>query len=198
MELKIISVEFKDNGKSCSIVAGHSTREGYVRHTYRFPTSDYELLGRPGEGDLLMDEDIKIINTGADRAETMSRAFRILSYSDNNRASLKRKLLEHGHYKENIEYVVERMVSLGYINERKQLDSLTVSYANKKRWGRRNITSHLLAKGYSAQDINDAIDDAIERGDIDFEKTKRRLIKETIGSNADEHDIRAILHKYGH
>lgn len=198
MELTIIAVEIKDNGKSCHLVAGRQTREGYKKHTYIFPASEYVRLGSPAPGELLMSEDIKIITLGTDRSETTAHAMRILAYSDNNRASLTRKLLEHGHYKENVEYVVERMVSLGYINERNQLDSLTVSYANKKLWGRRNIAKHLLAKGYSAKDIHDALDAAIDRGDIDFDKIKRRLLRETIGSGADDRDVRAILYKYGH
>ena len=198
MEQKIISVELLDNAKGCRIVAGHQTREGYVRRTYSIAIGIYKQIGSPTVGDILMDEEIKIINMGTDRAEAMARALRILSYSDNNRASLTKKLLEHGHYKENVIFVTQRMVELNYINERRQLDALTVSYANKKLWGRRNIASHLIAKGYEAKDIHSAIDDAIERGDIDFDLIKRRLLRETVGANADERDIRAILYKYGH
>lgn len=198
MELTIIAVEIKDNGKSCHLVAGRQTRDGYKKHTYIFPASEYVRLGSPPPGAILMSEDIKIITLGADRGETMAHAMRILAYSDNNRAALTRKLLEHGHYKENVEYVVERMVTLGYINERRQLDNLTVAYANKKLWGRRNIAKQLLAKGYNSRDIHDAIDAAVESGDIDFDKIKRRLLRETVGSDADERDVRAILYKYGH
>lgn len=198
MELKVNSIEALEGGKAYRIVAGHSTREGYVKRTYTVSKSVYEQVGRPIENDILMDEDIKIITMGIDRAEAMARACRILSYSDNNRAALRRKLLEHGHYPENVDYVVGRMVDQGYVNEKRQLDILTVSYANKKHWGRRNIASHLIAKGYDSKDIHAAIDNAIERGDIDFEREKRRLISETIGDGADERDVRAMLYKYGH
>ena len=198
MERKILSIELLDNGKGCRITVGYPTREGYVRRSYSIAISIYKQIGSPSVGDILMDEEIKIITMGTDRAEATARAMRIRSYSDNNRASLTKKLLEHGHYKENVAYVIERMVELNYINERRQLSSLVPSYANKKLWGRRKITAHLLAKGYDANDIHETIDDAIARGEIDFDRIKNVLLRETIGSNADERDVRAMLYKYGH
>ena len=90
------------------------------------------------------------------------------------------------------------MTSLGYIDEKRQLERLISEYANRKLLGPRKITPRLLAKGYNIGDIKEVYLRLSRSGEIDIEENKERLLEKHLGSGRDSEEVRRILFKYGY
>lgn len=170
--------------------------DGDGKAEYTVSESEYRELGS-----LLVGDDVSDVES-LKRCDMKYRAslyaLRILSYGDNNVASLKRKLISRSISPDIAVEICEQMVGLGYINERAQLEKLIENEANQKLCGRRKIFQKLLAKGYKKKEIEQVLDDLISHGIVDFEQTSKRLIKKKFPCGASEEEIHALLYKNGY
>jgi hypothetical protein len=73
-------------------------------------------------------------------------ALRILSYGDNNEKVLKAKLISKGISQKAAHEVAREMVSLGYINERRQLEVLVEKEVLRELRGPRAVYMRLMKK----------------------------------------------------
>ena len=132
------------------------------------------------------------------RYKARLKALRILSFGDNSELMLKRKLLAAGIKRDIIDGVVAEAVSLGYINTERQIKKLIINEVSYNLSGPRKIIPKLINKGYSKSDIEAAVSELVDTGEVDFEAAKARLIESKLPENADEEQIKKLLYKNGY
>ena len=167
------------------------------KRKYELTPDDYERIGSPDTNCELSEYECRILFRGNNEKDAIAAAYRILAHCDNNRASLKRKLVERGFDEEISEETVEKMVSLGYINEHDQLLRFVLRLANQNLYGERKIYPYLLARGYEREDIENAISELTDEGELDFEEIKARLLSRRLGDDPDGEEKKKLLWKQG-
>jgi SOS response regulatory protein OraA/RecX len=100
----------------------------------------------------------------AKKTAAIKRGIYILSFADNTKKSLARKLVLKGFSKEIALDAADHLEKVGYINEIESAKALSRDLAEKKLYGIRRISSSLYEKGFS----RDAIEAAIDEIDVDF------------------------------
>ncbi len=133
-----------------------------------------------------------------DRFAARDAALRILSFADNNRASLIRKLRLRGFAPSLCEEVADECIARGLISEEDQLHRQVLTLAGKKLWGRRKILASLRFKGYAGEDILRALAEAEAAGEIDFRENARLLVEKKLDSEASADEKKALLYRYGY
>lgn len=171
--------------------------EGEESARYTVTESIYLEIGRPGLGDELTDEDMSAIKYADELVMAEKKALSLLSYADNNRRTLKQKLLRAGFGYEISDTVCEKMCSLGYIDENRQLERLVLIEANTKLRGPERIIPALVAKGYSLADVKAVMRELVDSGVIDFRKNAKTLINKKL-PDADIEEKRKFLYKNGY
>ena len=194
---QLLSLSPHDERGRVTLVVTVETRGGSEKKTYRVTQKTYEEIGAPVAGDELSEETMAVLRRSLERQEAVARAVKILSFGDNNRSSLARKLRERGHSEEATQYAVNRMVERGYIKEDEQIERLARGYAEKKLWGSRRIFLHLLSKGYAAEDVRPILA-RLSDGEIDFAANFERLTSEVLGAGASAAERAELKYKYGY
>lgn len=187
--MKIKSVSFSEKGRYVTILIFGEKK------SLTIDVVKYRELGSP-EKDTDVSEDIYAALVAADEyyRATVS-ALRSLSYSDNSRRRLYEKLRKRGISSGVARSVVCDMVSLGYLDEKKQLRTLVMRLANDSLFGQYRILAKLSSVGYSPSDVRLAIDELTDAGEIDFDKNFQRLLeKKPVG----EDGISALKYKWGY
>lgn len=169
---------------------------GEVKYDFTLSESEYRALGSPMCGDKL--ERIEEMKECDMRYRAKLYALRILSYGDNSKASLKRKLVARSISFEIAENVCQEMIGLGYINEDSQLRTLIENEANIKLSGRRKLIPKLISKGYKKENIELVLEDLISHGIVDFNKNKQKLIDKKLTRGAGREEMRKLLYTYGY
>lgn len=156
----------------------------------------YLDIGAPKRGDEISLGAMEEILEFDEYYRAKKKALSLLGFADNNKRELKIKLLRAGFSKDAADRCVSEMLSLGYINEERQLMRLCMREAEKLR-GPRKISTYLMAKGYSSADIHRAIRSLCDSGEVDFDKNKALLISKSLPSDAGEEEIKKLLYKAG-
>lgn len=165
--------------------------------SYYLRGRNYRELGEPVVGEVL-DHVIDGIIRADEEYRAEKKALSLLSYADNNQATMYRKLVLAGFAKDISKEVTEEMVRLGYINEREQVERLVKTAANTKLLGRAVIIPKLCAKGYSPSLVREVLDTLIAMGEISFSDNKKRLIETKLGDSPDMEEVKKLLYKYGY
>lgn len=194
----VIAVGEGKDPKNISLTVLLPGKTSQKKRKYEITQEDYERMGSPDIDCELSEYECKILFCKNDEKDALDAAYRILAHCDNNRASLKRKLTERGFDEEIAESTVEKMVSLGYINEHDQLLRFVLRLANQNLYGERKIYPYLIARGYEREDIENAISELLCGEELDFEAVKERLLREKVSDTDDKSKMRALLYKYGH
>ena len=90
------------------------------------------------------------------------------------------------------------MLSVGYINERRQLERLILSEANLKLRGPAKISAHLASKGYSSRDIREVLTSLCESGEIDFKANAKKLVEKKLPEDSGEDEKKSFLYRNGY
>lgn len=167
--------------------------------SFRFTVSAsaYASLGRPAVGEELSEHVLAELSFADELYRAEKKALSLLSYADNNEKNLCMKLQRAGFSREVARTVCERMVSLGYVDERRQLERLVLRAANEALLSPRRITEKLCVKGYSRSLVTEVIRELEAAGDVDFDDSRRRLIMK-LPEDASEDDVKKLLFKYGY
>ena len=190
---KIIKIEDAVQGYVCIAVL-----ENGENHRYTVRNSVYEELGMPQKGSELDDGAIETLAIADEYYRAKRAALSILSYGDNNEKTLHTKLRTRGISDEVSTDIVHEMVSLGYIDERRQLERLITEEANRKHRGPRKILPHLMSKGYRSSDIKSVLSSLCDSGEINFEENKERLLDKHLGDSRDTEAVKKLLYKNGY
>ena len=108
----------------------------------------------------------------ADKTAAIKRGIYILSFGDNTKKALARKLTEKGFSKEVSAEAAEYLAEMGYINEEESAKLLASDMANKKLYGPRRIKGALYEKGFS----KDICEIAVDSLNVDFSKILAKRI----------------------
>ena len=152
----------------------------------------------PHKGASIDEDAFYAITLGDEYYRAKRSALSILSYGDNNEKTLHTKLRTRGISDEVATDVVHEMVSLGYIDEHRQLERLITEEANRKLRGPRKILPHLTSKGYRSSDIKFVLSSLCDSGEIDFEENKERLLDKHLGDSRDTEAVKKLLYKHGY
>ena len=157
--------------------------------------AEYISLGAPVKGETLDGERLEVALAMDARHRARSAAYRILSFGDNNRHALVRKLRARGIDPALCASVAEEMVALGYIREDDLLRREVLASA-KKLWGPRRIADALAAKGYPREEVCACIEALVEAGELDFAAIRHALVEKR-GAGRDAMALRAMLYRSG-
>lgn len=193
MQIKVLSLTDTDDG--IKIVLSVKKEDKSYRKSLKISADDYSALGSPSVDESLSEYAYRALLRRTKRTGAIDDALRILSFGDNNRASLKRKLYARGYSAEAIDQAIDKMCEYGYINEKSQAYRYVLSLANGKKMGPKKIYPYLLSRGYKKSDIDDALRKAISDGDVNFEKIKSQLFLKFRPESEDEE--RELLYKHG-
>ena len=168
------------------------------RESLTVSEEDYSTAGSPMARDEVGTRECLILKSSDEYYRARLPALRMLSYGDNNRAAIVRKLAAKGIGYECADDVAREMTSLGYIDEKKQLLTVIAREANVNLSGPRKIRAKLLAKGFKAADITSVIDELMASGEIDFERSAERLMAKKLARGATDDEKKSLLYKNGY
>ena len=166
------------------------------KKTVSVPRADYVEAGSPKVGEEIHEDDLSILLRKSTRAEALDRALMILATSDNSEAALYRKLVLRGFSRDAAAYAVDALVSRGYLSDTAQLSRYVPELAARKMYGKRRLVAELSKKGYRRSDIEDAITNAVEHGEVDFGDLREQLLSR-LSPHATTEEKRALLYKHG-
>ena len=126
------------------------------------------------------------------------KALSLLAYTDNNELTLIRKLRARKISADVAEEIAREMVTLGYINEERQLERIILNEANVKKYGPRKIIQRLASKGYKMHKIKEVLSCLTSSREIDFAKNAQALIEKNLCENYTEEEQDKLLFKYGY
>jgi len=176
-----------------------AVREGEENARYTVREADYAAIGRPAVGDELDAGQTEVLLYADEYLRAKKKALSLLSYSDNSKRTLYSKLARVARFRRDIaEEVVREMVSLGYIDEERQVRRLIERYANNALEGPLSIISRLVGKGYSAALASRTLDGMIASGEVDFEESLERLKAMKLPEDYTEEQLSLLLHRYGY
>ena len=105
----------------------------------------------------------------------VKKSIDLLSYGDNTKSVLVRKLRERGFDKYLSEDAAEYVASLGYIDELNMLEREVERLANVKLYGRSRIKAELYKKGISRDVISENLGGLLEN--VDFCENLLKLVR---------------------
>ena len=158
----------------------------------------YEEIGLPAVDDRLDNSQLSEIKYADTLFRAKKKALSLLAFADNNERTLKSKLCRAGFNSEIASEVVAEMVSLGYINEKRQLERLVLNEANIKLRGPGRIVPALVSKGFSSADIREVMHTLVDSGEVDFSKNARTLLEKKLPEGADLDEKKKFLYKNGY
>ena len=168
------------------------------KYTFSVSEDVYSDVGTPVVGDFIESDVFCVMKDADELYRANLKALRILSFADNSRIALMRKLINAGFSRRVCEAVVSDMVKLGYINEKRRLYSLIKDEVSLSYTGPRKLIPKLMAKGYSHGDIESVMYELADRGEIDFAEAKKRLIEKKLGTSPDREEVKKLLYKSGY
>ncbi len=186
-------IYIKEKAKNL-LLLGVSEEGESARYTVNL--SLYSSVGAPKVGCEISEEQMEIIREFDLEHRATKKAYDLLAIADNNKRSLKMKLVRAGFDKELSEKVVCEIAKRGFINENRQIERLVMVEAGKKR-GPRRIVSSLSAKGYSIEDIKKSIVLLTDSGSLDFQSVKAELISSAKEDGRSFDEIKKLLYKQG-
>ena len=158
----------------------------------------YSELGSPSRGEILGEEVMDAVRSYDERYRAKKKALSLLSYSDKNEATLRRRLTSDGFSREISEEVSREMVGLGYINEERQLERLILNEANVKLRGPMRIIPTLVGKGFSSENVRRIMLTLSESGEIDFKGNAKKLADKRLPGCEDSEEIKKLLYRNGY
>jgi len=162
-----------------------------------FVTHDaYVRAGSPARGESIGEDTLRELCREDARVRAFRHALYLLSFADNSRAQLLRKLRSKGYSSEAAAFAVDEAVRLGYVRESEQLARYVRVLANERLYGRRRIVAALASKGYRTADITATVDALCESGCIDFQENFARLCEKK-GDGSDESRAK-LRYTYGY
>ena len=190
--MKIKSVSFSEKGNYVTIYISD------IKSPLTVTSELYRRLGAPEVASEIDEELLFQLSEADEYYRATVRALRILSFSDNSRRRLYEKLKQKGVKSAVASRVVEDMVSLGYLDEKKQLETLVLRLANDSLFGKKKIISKLVSVGYPAAEVGNVLRALLERGEIDFNESFARLAEKKLSAEHTDEELYALKYKWGY
>ena len=190
----MIKVSFVKESRQKGYTVIGLLRDGEIKK-YTLSNIVFSELGSLLRGDEIDGDTLETIEYEDECFRALKRALSLLSYSDNSERTLTMKLLRAGFSRRAAEEAVRDCAAHGFIKEKEQILRLVATLANTRLYGAGYIRKYLLSRGYSQRDINEAISELVDSGEIDFDESFRRLAEKK--GVADPEQCRMLAYKYG-
>ena len=155
---------------------------------------EYADAGSPLVSDSVTRDTVSALKLADMRYRAYQKAIRVLEYGDNSKKMLYLKLTRAGISPSVAEETTREMVMRGFINDHRQLERLIANEVRMLR-GPMKFIPKLISKGYSRGDIEIAIDELSERGEIDLDAARRELLSKA--GELSEEERAKLLYKNG-
>ncbi len=165
---------------------------------YTISEQVYSSIGSPAAHTAIDERTLSIIKYADELYRAEKKALSLLAFADNNERTLTMKLARAGFSRDVCVEIAKKMVSLGYVNEKRQLERLLLNEANYKLRGPLKIMPYLVSKGYSSHEVRLVMDELVERGEIDFSENAGRLIEKKLGGGATDEEKKKLLYRNGY
>ncbi len=165
---------------------------------YTVNAATLKAIGDPTVGAELDERQMSAIRYTDELLRAKKKALSILAYADNNRRNLSNKLYRAGFCREIVAQVCDEMVSLGYVDELRQLERVILSEANSKLRGPKKIIPSLVAKGFSSSDVTSVMRRLVDSGEIDFSANADLLLRKKLHDPSDVEEKKKLLYKNGY
>jgi len=164
-------------------------------------SEDAFVLNPMKVGDLLSDSDIKELDDKMNLHEAKEAAYRLLSYRMRSIAELSKRLIEKGFNDVEIEFVVNHLIELNYLNDEDFGKAFILEKVKSKKIGpvalRFELVQHKLPSELSNMLIEKIYDEFPINKLISFHLDKRKIIKNTILNKKDQNRLNNFLKRKG-
>ena len=171
--------------------------EGESRH-YTISYETYASIGSPEARTEIGEQEMAAIRYADELYRAEKKALSLLAFADNNVRALRQKLIRAGFSRDVSEQICTKMISIGYINESRQLERIILSEANGKLRGPLKIMPYVVSKGYSSTEARRIIQELCDGGEIDFDKNAELLLAKKLPDDATDEDRKKLLYRNGY
>ena len=179
LSISIVKLESRRLGEEAELTVFISAGEGREEQRKLLVASKMLFeIGNIGYGSIpytLSREQYDTLEYDAKLWEAVKKGLDLLSYGDNTKLALVRKLRERSFDKYISEDAAEYICELGYIDERRILEREVERLARVKLYGRSRIKTELYKKGISRDILSEYLADMLD--EIDFEENLIKLVK---------------------
>lgn len=192
--ISLVSFSYTDGGDGVKISAVRESEKCMLT----ISAEDFLSLGIvKGE---VSDYDFLEIERAALYYRAYRTAIRILLSGQCSKKRLYDKLRARSFSHEASLFASQKALDGGYIDEKWQIESYLKELVGKKLYGRRKILPYLLARGYSAAKINEALDE--NYSESDFARVKAAFLQKKFGrikpeTHEEAEEFRKALYKQG-
>ncbi|MBP3938091.1 MAG: regulatory protein RecX [Clostridia bacterium] len=127
-------------------------------------------------GDEIDDGDLAAFKEAAGSRLAFNSAMFSLDLRDHSQREMRKKL--SAKFDENsVNEAVEKLVDLGFINDRRYAENLTRELFERKKYGKNRVKNELFRRGIDSEIINDVIENYENENDTDNVKTIVDIIR---------------------
>ena len=164
-------------------------------------SEDAFVLNPMKVGDLLSDSNIKELDNEMNLHEVKEAAYRLLSYRMRSIAELNKRLIQKGFNVVEIEFVVNHLMELNYLNDEDFGKAFVLEKVKNKKIGPVALRSEVAEHKLPNDLLNKLIDDIYEKYPINdliqFHLNKRKILKNTALSKNDHNRLSNHLKRKG-
>ena len=164
-------------------------------------SEDAFVLNPMKVGDLLSDSDIKELDDKMNLHEAKEAAYRLLSYRMRSIAELSKRLIEKGFNDVEIEFVVNHLIELNYLNDEDFGKAFVLEKVKSKKIGPVALRSEAAQHNLSIELLNKLFEYIYEEYPINdlitFHLKKRKILKNTILSKNELNRLNNFLKRKG-
>ena len=164
-------------------------------------SEDAFVLNPMKVGDLLSDSNIKELDDEMNLHEAKEAAYRLLSYRMRSVAELSKRLTQKGFNLIEIEFVVNHLMELNYLNDEDFGKAFVLEKVKSKKIGPVALRAEVAQHKLSNDLLNKLIDNIYEKYPINdlikFHLNKRKILKNTAISINDHNRLNNFLKRKG-
>jgi regulatory protein len=127
--------------------------------------------------------------TGKELTRARNAAYRLLTYRPRSQAELEAKLRDKGFDDAIVQQVIDGLVRLGYVNDRKFAEQWAASRSRLRSFGRHRIELELRNKGVDRDVITEALA-CVFLDDLELETAKQAALKKLASMKAVDRETR--------
>jgi regulatory protein len=201
MKILLYKVNPISGGEETELFVEISHGENYERHKFTVSAEMFFELGIPisfaGEKEISR-ETYCVMESFAQCHGAVKKGISILSFGDNTKKGLCRKIISKGFSREAAEYACDYLEEKGYINEEDSARLLACDMAAKKLYGPKRISRALYEKGFD----RDVVEEVLDMCEVDFAEVCAKRIakmggKEIFADREEKQKAVAALLRYG-
>ncbi len=164
-------------------------------------SEDAFVLNPMKVGDLLSDSNIKELDDEMNLHQAKEAAYRLLSYRMRSIAELSKRLIQKGFNDVEIEFVVNHLVELNYLNDEDFGKAFILEKVKSKKIGPVALRSEVKQHDLSNDLLNKLIDDIYNQYPINdlinFHLKKRKILKNTTLNKIEYNRLNNFLKRKG-